>query len=121
MHMTIALGCIGIAYLLVFIPKIPVAIGQAKAPGGYDNKNPREQQAKLTGWAARARNAHLNGFEAFAPFAAAVMVAHLGGADPHWTNILAIAHVASRALYPFIYMADLGTLRSAVWSVGFGS
>jgi len=119
MHMTIALGCVGITYLLVFLPKLPVPVAQAKQPGGYDNHNPRDQHAKLTGWAKRAHAAHLNGFESFAPFAAAVFVATLGGGDPGWTNILALVHVGARALYPFMYMADLALLRSTVWTVGF--
>ena len=47
--------------------------------GGYNNHNPRDQQADLEGWGKRALSAHLYGFEGFAPFAAAVFVAHLAG------------------------------------------
>ena len=39
--------------------------------GGYDNHLPRAQQAQLEGWGARSVAAHQNGFETFAPFAAA--------------------------------------------------
>jgi uncharacterized MAPEG superfamily protein len=119
--MTLPLGCIGIAFLLVYLPKLVSSLAMSKMPGGYDNKEPRAQQAKLAGWGARAHAAHLNGFEAFAPFAAAVLVAVVAHADPKWTNILALTHVGARTVYPFIYLANLGTLRSAIWTVGFGA
>jgi uncharacterized MAPEG superfamily protein len=113
--------CVGIAFLLIFLPKIPLSIAQARQAGGYDNLNPREQQANLAGWGARARNAHANGFESFPPFAAGVIVAYLGHANERWTTILAVVYLAARTLYPFVYMANLGTLRSLVWGVGFAA
>jgi uncharacterized MAPEG superfamily protein len=119
--MTTPLICILVAFLLIFLPKFPIAIAQARLPGGYDNKDPRAQQAALTGWGARARNAHANAFESFAPFAAAVLVAHLAHADPGWSAILALVHVGARTAYPFVYLANLGMLRSAVWTVGFAA
>jgi len=118
---TIPLVCVGIAFLLVYLPKVPLSIAMAKQPEGYDNENPRAQQAKLTGWGERARNAHANAFESFPAFAAAVLVAHLAHADAKWSANLAIAYCAARAIYPVVYMANLGTLRSAVWTVGFGA
>jgi uncharacterized MAPEG superfamily protein len=113
--------CVAIAFLLIYFPKIPLSYAMAKEGAGYDNKSPREQQARLTGWGARARAAHMNAFEAFPPFAAAVIVAHLAGADPAWSTRLALAHVVARTFYPLIYMANLGTLRSLVWGVGFAA
>ena len=119
--MTLPLGCIGIAFLLVYLPKLVSTAAMAKMPGGYDNREPRSQQAKLAGWGARAHAAHLNGFEAFAPFAAAVLVAVTAHADPKWTNILALTHVGARFAYPFIYIANVHVLRSTVWTVGFAA
>jgi uncharacterized MAPEG superfamily protein len=109
------------AFLLVYLPKVLTSVAMAKMPGGYDNKEPRAQQAKLAGWGARAQASHMNGFESFAPFAAAVLVATSAHADPKWTAILSITHVAARAVYPFVYVANLGTLRSAVWTLGFAA
>lgn len=72
--MTTPLLCIFLAFLLTHASKVPVAVAQArqaKAEGKtYDNKHPRAQQAKLTGWGARALAGHKNAFENFAPFAA---------------------------------------------------
>lgn len=115
--MNIPFLCVGIAFLLLYLSKIPVAIAMHRA-GGYDNRNPREQQARLTGWGRRALAAHQNAFEAFAPFAAAVLVAQVGGTDPTLKTELAIAFIASRVLYHVLYLANLATLRSLAWGVG---
>ena len=117
--MTMAFACVGIAFLLTLASKAPVAVAMARQPGGYDNSTPRDQQAALDGWGRRAVAAHLNSFEAFAPFAAAVFVAVLGGADPAWTARLSLAFIAARVFYTPLYIADLAWLRSLVWTVGF--
>lgn len=117
--MTTPFVCVLIAFLLIYVPKIPLSVAMARQPGGYDNKNPRAQQNALDGMGARARGAHYNGFEAFPPFAAAVFVAHLGGAAAdHRASILAIAFVVARTLYIGAYLADLDYLRSAIWGIG---
>jgi uncharacterized MAPEG superfamily protein len=118
---TIPLICIPIALFLVYAPKIPASVAMGKRPEGYDNRNPREQQAKLEGWGARARNAHANGFEAFPAFAIGVLVAHVAGASSKWATILALTHVIARALYIVAYIADVAPLRSGVWMIGLGA
>jgi uncharacterized MAPEG superfamily protein len=118
---TIPLVCVFLAFLLIYLPKIPLSVAMAKSPGGYNNRQPRDQQAALEGWARRAAAAHANGFESFAPFAAAVFTAHLGGVDADTSAILAIVHVAARTIYPVAYIAGIHILRSTVWSIGFGA
>lgn len=116
--MTISLGCIAVAFLLIWVPRVAAAIGQGKRPEGYDNKHPRDQQAKLEGWARRAHAAHQNTLEAFAPFAAGVLVAHVGHGRQSWADALALTFVGARALYPILYMANVDKARSAIWTVG---
>ena len=94
--MALHFWCIVAAWILVYSSKLPVAAAMQRA-GGYDNRHPRAQQATLTGWGARSVAAHQNSFETFAPFAAAVLVAHLaGGSDcpvepPHPLRGMALA------------------------------
>jgi uncharacterized MAPEG superfamily protein len=118
---TTSLFCIFIAFLLIYFPKLPLSVAMAKSPGGYDNRQPRDQQASLEGWGRRAAAAHANGFESFAPFAAAVLTAHVVRADPQTSATLAIVHVVARAIYPVVYMAGIHVLRSTVWVIGFGA
>lgn len=116
--MTTPFLCVFLAYVLAYLPKIASSVAMARLPGGFDNRHPRTQQAQLTGWGARAHAAHLNGFEAAAPFAAGVIIAHLCGVDPHRASVLSIGFVAARAAYVLAYVADLAYLRSTLWGVG---
>ena len=116
--MAIHLWCIVAAWLVVYASKLPVAAAMQRA-GGYDNHHPRTQQAGLTGWGARSLAAHQNGFETFAPFAVAVLMAHLVGASATVVDALAVTFVVSRLVYVGCYLADLAWLRSAVWMVGW--
>lgn len=116
--MAVHLWCIVAAWVLVYAGKLPMAWAMQKA-GGYDNHHPRNQEAALTGWGARAVAAHLNGFETFAPFAAAVLVAHISGASTGLVDNLAVVFVVSRVIYSVFYLADLAALRSTAWSVGW--
>jgi uncharacterized MAPEG superfamily protein len=59
----------------------------------------------------------LNGFEAFPPFAAGVIVAHLAGASQPRIDALAAAFVALRVIYTLLYIHDKPTARSVVWFV----
>ena len=119
--MTTPLLCVFLAFLLIYLPKIPLSVAMAKSPGGYDNRQPRDQQAALEGWGRRAAAAHANGFESFAPFAAAVFTAHWVRVDPGTSAMLAIVHVAARTIYPVAYIANIHLLRSTVWCIGFGA
>ena len=110
--MTIPFFCVFLAFLLNIISKGPVAIAMAQQSGGYDNKNPRDQQASLDGWGRRAVAAHLNSFEAFPAFAAAVLVAVVAGADPAWTMRLAVTFIVARTLYLPLYLLDQRRTRS---------
>ena len=118
--MEIHLWCVAAAWLLVYSSKVPVAVAMQQ-DGGYDNRHPRRQQRELTGWGARSVAAHLNGFETFAPFAAAVLLAHVAGASTALVDTLAVVFVASRAVYVPCYIAGLSALRSLVWTVGFAA
>lgn len=111
--------CVFAAWLSIYLPRIMVAQEQVKQPGGMDNNDPREQQAKLSERGRRASAAHANGFEAFPAFAAAVILAHLTGADATISAALAITFVVVRCLYPFVYLSGKGSLRTAVWVLGF--
>ncbi len=110
--------CIALAGFLIYLPRFWVVRAAMSMPQGYDNHDPRGQQAQLTGIGKRAQGAHMNGFEAFAPFAAGVLVAQAAGASARWITIFAVGFVAARALYIALYLADLAWPRSTVWILG---
>jgi len=116
MTLAVAYWCVLIAALL---PYLWVSI--AKQSGArYDNRDPR-------GWMARQDNprvhranaAQLNAYEAFAPFAAGVVLAQLAGVPTERIAMLAIAFVVLRTLHGVIYIAGKSHgLRSLVWFAG---
>lgn len=99
-----------------------VCAGIAKAgPGRYDNRNPREWQAKQQGYRARAYAAQQNSWEALAVYIAGLAAAFIGNVPLETLGLIAGIFAASRVAYLACYLADLATLRSLVWLVGFGS
>ncbi len=116
--MTIPFICVFAGFALNYLTKIPVALAMAREGKGYDNKSPREQQTRLTGWGKRALAAHQNSFEVAPLFAACVIIGHLTQGDEKWRAILSVAFIASRILYIGLYLADLDWLRSLAWMAG---
>ncbi|TXH72830.1 MAG: hypothetical protein E6Q88_05810 [Lysobacteraceae bacterium] len=114
--MTTAYICILIAALLPY-----AWVGIAKYSGErYNNRNPRDWLARQENpRARRGHAAHLNAFEAFAPFAAAVLMAQSAGIDPARISLLAMLFVGFRVLHGIFYLADQHWLRSLVWFGGF--
>jgi uncharacterized MAPEG superfamily protein len=115
--MSIAYWCILIAAVL---PYVWIGISKSAATGeAYDNRDPR-------GWVARQAHsrvqrgsaAHLNAFEAFAPFAAAVLMAQAAGVDPQRIAIAAVLFIVFRVLHGAFYIADKHALRSLSWMLG---
>ena len=97
-----------------------VCVTFAKWRKGYDNNALRAGIEQLDPKLQRAYWAHLNAFEAFPPFAAAVIIAHLAHASQPEINGIAIAFVAARIAHMVFYLQDMATARSLAWSVGFG-
>ena len=119
--MSIPLWCLFAAGLLHMVSKMPLALAMAREGGGYDNRNPREQQARLGGWGRRAKAAHDNQIESFPLFAAGALVAHVAAQASPTIDLLAGAYVAARLAYLFLYVADLAPLRSVIWAVGYAA
>lgn len=117
--MSLPFWCVFISALLIYLAKAPVAKAMAEEGGGrYDNRHPRAQQARLTGFGARALAAHLNSIEAFPLFAVGVLMAHVTQTTGVLVDALALLFVICRVLYLLCYWFDLHWQRSLVWVVG---
>lgn len=115
--MSIPFWCVFISALLIYIARMPVTKAM-KEQGGYDNHLPRQQQAQLTGFGARALAAHQNSIEAFILFAVGVLMAHTTQTAGWLIDLLAIIFVIARVLYLLCYWRDLAWQRSTLWLVG---
>lgn len=117
MSISIAYWCVLVAALLPY-----VWTTVAKSSGErYDNRDPRGWMARQSNpKVQRANSAQLNAFEAFAPFAAGVGLAHFAGVATTTIVWLAIAFVVFRVLHGIVYTAGMKhSLRSLVWFGGF--
>lgn len=117
--MSVPLWSLFIAALLLVLTKVPVAVAQGRSGKGYDNANPRAQQAALTGWGARALASHQNMIEAFPLFAAGVLVVLVTGTSGSLANVFCLLFIGCRLAYSAFYLMNLATLRSLVWVAGF--
>jgi uncharacterized MAPEG superfamily protein len=106
-----------IAMLLPYLAKAPLAFAMHKS-GGYNNHNPRAQQAALQGFGQRANAAHYNSFEALLIYACAVFTAVGLNAVDETTVMLGWVFIGSRLAYLTCYWLDIATVRSLVWLVG---
>ena len=114
--MPIAYWCILVAALL---PYGWVVIAKRGGPR-YNNRDPRQWVARQEDpRVQRAYAAHLNAFEAFAPFAAGVLMAQAAGVPVGLVEGLALAFVAFRILHGVFYLTALHWLRSLAWLAGF--
>jgi len=119
--MTIPFWCLFVACILPYLIAFSGAYFRAKSPEGLDNKNPRQQAARLEGLGARAYAAQQNAWEALPVFTAAVCVSHLAGARPDHAALAAMIFVLARLLHFAFYMANRDALRSASFFLAFGS
>lgn len=101
------------------LAKVPLALEMSKEPGGYDNRQPRAQQQRLTGFGARAMAAHQNCFEALVMFAPGALAVIATGTTGYLAQNLALAFIVARIAYLLTYWFDLHVLRSILWAVGF--
>ena len=108
--MTLAYWMVLVAAMLPYI-----AVGYAKLRPNYNNHAPRVGIEQLPPAKQRAYWAHLNAFEAFPPFAAAVIIAHQLQASQGRVDVLALAFVVLRLLYVAAYVANKANLRSVIW------
>ena len=114
--MFIAYCCVLIAACL---PYLWTVIAKTGAPG-YNNKDPRGWIAKQDSYRVRnAYAAHLNAFEAFPAFAAAVLMAQFAQVDAQHIAWLAMAFIGFRLLHGIFYLAGKQYLRSLAWLGGF--
>jgi uncharacterized MAPEG superfamily protein len=107
-----------LAFLQIHIPRQIVSGEMKKLAGGYDNRDPRGQQSQLAGRGKRALAAHHNGFEAFAPFAVAILACVQRGVRAELVGWLAIGFLVVRTAYIAAYIVDRPSLRSSMWGLG---
>jgi len=118
--MTTPFWCLIVVALLPYILAGTGGYLRIQQLGALDNNHPRVQATKLEGVAARAYAAQMNAWEALPLFATAVFLAHLTHADPAASATAAVGYLATRIGHPILYLANLATVRTIVFTIGLG-
>ncbi len=118
--MTTPLWCL---VIVAFLPYPLAFLGsyyKQRQFGKVDNKNPRQQAAKLEGAGARAAAAQSNAWEALAVFTAVLAVLHFANPEAARGSTaanLSLVFVAARIVHPIAYVANVDILRSIMFLV----
>ena len=85
------------------------------APENYVDPKPRDVPL----WGQRAYRAHLNAVGSFAPFAALVLIAHVGGKADRVTAFCAGAYFWLRVAHAIVFWLALPFIRTIVFTLGW--
>lgn len=85
------------------------------APANYIDPTPR----KVPLWGLRANRAQINAVEAFAPFAALVLIAHDAGKENAMTAFWTMSFFWLRLIHAVVYLAGWPFVRTLAFVLGF--
>ncbi|MDM5175895.1 MAPEG family protein [Massilia sp. DJPM01] len=116
--MTTELMILGWTLVLAVVQIMLTSAFRNKETGMEYNMGPRDGGAPpLRPVTARLQRAQANLFETLPLFAAAVLIAHVGGREGALTLWGAWAYLVARVVYVPLYAAGIPVLRSIVWTV----
>jgi uncharacterized MAPEG superfamily protein len=90
----------------------------AKAGVPHDNHRPREVMAGADGYRQRANWAQQNAWEAFSPYAAAMIIAWVRKVPVAHLDVAAGVFISVRIAHGLCYVRDLASARSLCWLAG---
>ena len=118
--MTVELKYLALTALLTAALWIPYIISQVMTNGFLSGENyvdPTPRPVPL--WGQRANRAQLNAVESFAPFAALVLIAHLGAKETAMTAFWAMSFFWLRLIHAGVYLLGVPFIRTPVFTLGF--
>jgi uncharacterized MAPEG superfamily protein len=99
---------------------IPYIVCQTMTNGALGQQNyldPKPRPVPL--WGQRANRAHVNAVEAFAPFAALILIAHVAGKADATTAFCAIAFFWLRLVHAVVYWLGFPYIRTVAFTLGW--
>lgn len=103
--------------ILCFVQVLIAAAGANAQVGLPTLAGNREALPEITGWAGRARRAHLNMVENLVMFAALVLIAAVAGKANATTALGAMLFFWGRLAYALVYLIGIPWLRTLLWFV----
>ena len=118
--MSIELTYLAWTALLTAALWIPYIVCQVATNGFLSGENyvdPKPRPVPL--WGQRVNRAHINAVETFAPFAALVLVAHIGGKESQITAFCAASFFWLRLGHAVVYGFAIPYVRTLLFTLGF--
>jgi uncharacterized MAPEG superfamily protein len=118
--MSVELTYLALTALLTAALWIPYIVAQVMTNGFLSGENyvdPTPRPVPL--WGQRAHRAHLNAVEAFAPFAALVLIAHIAGKENAMTAFCALAFFWLRLAHAVVFLFAVPFIRTILFTLGF--
>ena len=115
--MTPDLNYLLMSVVLAFVQVLIAAAAANQAVGLTTLAGNREDVPALTGFAGRARRAHLNMIENMVLFTALVLIVAVAGKANATTAMGALVFFWARLAYAVIYLIGVPWLRTAAWFV----
>jgi uncharacterized MAPEG superfamily protein len=118
--MSIELKYLALTALLTAALWIPYVVCQVMTNGALSGENyvdPTPRPVPL--WGQRANRAHLNGVEAFAPYAALVLIVHVADKESAMTAFWAMAFFWLRLAHAIVYWFAVPFVRTLLFTLGF--
>lgn len=84
------------------------------APADFADPKPRETPL----WVQRANRVHVNAFEAMAPFADLVLIAHVAGVAGESTVVWCLLFFCARVAHTIAYIAGIPYARTIAFAAG---
>ncbi len=118
--MTTDLTYLAYTSLLLAVLWIPFFAGLVSEHGMLKPANYRDPTwPHLPLWVHRANRAHINLVQAFAPFAALVLIAHVSGQANATTAMWAAVFFWSRVAHAIVHILGIPYIRTVAFLVGF--
>ncbi len=116
--MSLDLKYLLLSTLLTFVQVLIAAAAANQVVGLPTLAGNRDDLPVLSGFAGRARRAHLNMVENMVLFAALVLIAAVSGKANAMTGMGALIFFWARLVYAVIYLLGIPWLRTVAWFVG---
>jgi uncharacterized MAPEG superfamily protein len=105
------------AVILTFVQMLIAATGSNLQVGLPAQAGNREGVPEATGWAGRARRAHLNMLENIVLFVALVLIAAVANKANSVTALGAAIFFWARLAYAVVYVVGISWVRTLIWLV----
>lgn len=118
--MTVDLKYLAFTAMLTAALWIPYVIAQTVTNGPLTRPNYVDPaQRPLPLWGRRADRSYLNAVEAFAPFAALILIAHVSHKATAMTAFWAMCFFWLRVTHAVVYLLGIPYVRTVVFTLGF--